>query len=109
MKKRLTKSRNNVVISGVLGGIGEYLGIDPTVIRVIFIALSLFAFGSPIMVYIIMMLIIPSGSGANNYQNNNNSRKFYGDSSTYYGNGNSQKQRPRKDAEKVEEDEWSDF
>ena len=105
MKKRLTKSTDNVVISGVLGGIGEYLGIDPTVIRVIFLACVLFSFGSPIPLYFILMLVIPTNGSKKNTQ-----RQYYGDSSTYYGNGRqSQSQRPRKEAEKVEEDEWSDF
>ncbi|MGX6961454.1 PspC domain-containing protein [Vagococcus xieshaowenii] len=103
MKKRLTKSTDNVVVSGVLGGIGEYLGIDPTVIRVIFLASVLFSFGSPIPLYLILMLVVPTNANKKNTQ-----RNFYGDSSTYYGNGKTQ-QRPRKEAEKVQEDEWSDF
>ncbi|MGX7031004.1 PspC domain-containing protein [Vagococcus zengguangii] len=105
MKKRLTKSTDNVVVSGVLGGIGEYLGIDPTVIRVIFLASVLFSFGSPIPLYLILMLVIPTNGTKKNTQ-----RQFYGDSSTYYGNDRQgQPQRPRKEAKKVEEDEWSDF
>ena len=37
--KRLTKS-NNRMICGVCGGIGEYLGIDPTVVRLLWVLLS---------------------------------------------------------------------
>ena len=52
MNKRLTKSTNNVVITGTLGGLAEYLGIDPTIIRVIYVFLSLVTagfLGSPFM------------------------------------------------------------
>ncbi len=60
MKKKLTKSNNNIVLTGTLAGIAEYLGIDPTVVRVIYVILSLVAFGSPIILYILLALIIPS-------------------------------------------------
>lgn len=41
MNKKLTKSANNVVITGTLGGLAEYLRIDPTIVRVIYVFLSL--------------------------------------------------------------------
>ena len=47
MNKRLTKSTNNAVITGTLGGLAEYLGIDPTIIRVIYVFLSLVTAGFP--------------------------------------------------------------
>ena len=58
MSKRLYKSRNNSVIGGVCGGIGEYFGIDPTMVR---LGLVLFGFmaGSGILAYIIAVFIIP--------------------------------------------------
>ncbi|CUS81463.1 phage shock protein C (PspC) family protein, partial [Candidatus Kryptonium thompsonii] len=37
--KRLYKSRHDRIIDGVCGGIGEYLGIDPVIVRIIFILL----------------------------------------------------------------------
>jgi len=42
-----------------LGGIAEYIGIDSTVLRVIYVLLVFFAIGSPIIVYILLALIIP--------------------------------------------------
>lgn len=42
MKKKLTKSNSNIVVSGVLGGIGEFFGIDPTIVRIVYLALSFF-------------------------------------------------------------------
>lgn len=55
--KRLYKSRDNRMISGVCGGIGEYLNIDPTVIRLLAILLGMT--GSGIIAYIIGAIIIP--------------------------------------------------
>lgn len=55
---RLYKSRKNKVIDGVCGGVGEYFGIDPVIIRLLWVALF-FAYGSGIILYIIAMIIIP--------------------------------------------------
>lgn len=57
-------SETNRKIGGVCGGIGEYLDRDPTVIRVLFILLTLFSFGFGILAYIAMWLIIPKRPGA---------------------------------------------
>lgn len=60
MEKRLTKSNTNKMLSGVLGGIGEYFGIDPTLIRVGYAALTVFSAGFPgLLLYIVLALIIP--------------------------------------------------
>lgn len=56
----LHRSEVNKVIAGVCGGLGEYLDIDPTLIRVIFILLTVFG-GSGILLYLILWLIIPLG------------------------------------------------
>lgn len=58
-KKRLTRSRSNRIIGGVCGGLGEYFDIDPTLIRIAFIALILLGMGSPILGYILLWIIIP--------------------------------------------------
>ena len=57
-KMKLVKSRTNKMLTGVCGGIGELLGIDPTIISVIWAALSL-AGGTGIILYIIAAVIIP--------------------------------------------------
>ena len=54
----LYRSEENKVIAGVCGGIGEYLGIDPTIVRLGFVALSLLA-GGGLAVYIIAAIIMP--------------------------------------------------
>lgn len=56
--KHLYKSRDNRIISGVCGGIAEYLDIDPTLIRLIWV-LFFFAFGFGLLAYFIAALIIP--------------------------------------------------
>ncbi len=62
MVKKLLKSQNKV-LSGVLGGIGEYMNIDPTVVRLIFILAFIFTGFIPcLLVYFIMSLIIPEAN-----------------------------------------------
>ena len=58
MNKKLYRSRSNRVIAGVCGGLAQYLGIDPTVVRLI-MALVTFVGGMSILVYLIAWLIIP--------------------------------------------------
>jgi len=58
MKERLTKSKTERKLLGVCGGLGEYFGIDPTLIRFAFVALTLFD-GIGLVIYIIMAIIIP--------------------------------------------------
>ena len=57
--KKLVRS-NNKMLAGVCAGIAEYFGIDPTLVRVIYAALSVFCAGFPgIILYIILMIIMP--------------------------------------------------
>lgn len=55
--KRLYKSRTNRVFCGVCGGIGEYLNIDPTIIRLLVVLLGFT--GSGFLAYIIAAIIMP--------------------------------------------------
>jgi phage shock protein C len=55
------RSETSKVIAGVAGGLGEYFNVDPTIIRIIFILLTVFG-GSGLIIYIILWLIIPSKS-----------------------------------------------
>ena len=56
--KRLYKSDCNRVIGGVCGGLGEYLGIDPTIVRIIAVLL-IFAHGAGLLIYLIAWLCMP--------------------------------------------------
>jgi phage shock protein C len=55
--RRLTRSRNRI-IAGVAAGIAEYFGIDPVLVRLVFVALS-FAGGSGLALYIVAALFMP--------------------------------------------------
>lgn len=58
--KKLYRSRSDSMISGVCGGLAEYFGLDPTVVRLLYVLLSLFSVCFPgLLFYIIAMLIIP--------------------------------------------------
>ena len=57
--RKLYRSRSNKILCGVLGGLGDYFNVDPTVLRVAYVLLSVFVLGSPIILYIIFALIIP--------------------------------------------------
>jgi len=59
---RLYLSETDRKVGGVCGGLGEYFERDPTVIRVLFILLTVFSFGFGILAYIAMWLVIPKRS-----------------------------------------------
>lgn len=56
--KRLYRSRRDRMIGGVCGGLGEYLGIDPTIVRLLFILFGLGG-GSAILAYLILLIVVP--------------------------------------------------
>ena len=58
MEKKLYKSTPTKMIDGVCGGIAEYFGVDPTVVRLIWALFSLMG-GCGILAYIIAAIIIP--------------------------------------------------
>ena len=58
MEKKLYKSNQNKMLDGVCGGIAEYFGIDPTVVRLIWALFSLMG-GCGILAYIIAAIILP--------------------------------------------------
>lgn len=105
MGKKLTKSRNNIVLTGTLAGIAEYFNIDPTLVRIIYVIFSIPLVGSPIFLYILLALIVPSANkGYRNSSSYDSYRHPYESQTDYY-----QSKRPRKEAKKVKEDDWSDF
>ena len=61
--KKLYKSEKNKVLAGVIGGIGEYLAIDPVVLRIVWIVTVLFTGVVPgLIVYIVAIFIVPDRS-----------------------------------------------
>ena len=63
--KRLVKSSTDKKICGVCGGIGEYFNIDPTLIRLLWVLLSMGSCGTGLLIYIIAAVIIPENNGSN--------------------------------------------
>ena len=58
--KQLYRSRENRMIGGVCGGLGEYLGVDPTLVRIGFILGSLLGWvGALGLIYLVMLIIVP--------------------------------------------------
>ena len=58
--KKLYRSSNRI-LTGVCGGVAEYLNIDPTVVRVLYAALSVFTAAFPgLLLYIILMILMPN-------------------------------------------------
>lgn len=58
--EKLYKSDENKVFTGVVGGIGEYLNVDPVVLRLAWVLLTVFTgFAPGIIAYLIAALIVP--------------------------------------------------
>ncbi|MGD9091808.1 MAG: PspC domain-containing protein [Anaerolineales bacterium] len=58
--KQLYRSRQERMIGGVCAGLGEYFGIDPTLIRLGFVLAALLTgVGAVLLVYIIMLIVVP--------------------------------------------------
>jgi phage shock protein C len=59
--KKLYRSTNDKMIAGVCGGLGQYLGLDSTIVRLIFVLLAL-AGGPGLLAYLILWLVVPEAS-----------------------------------------------
>ena len=57
MEKKLYRNTQNKMIAGVCSGLGEYLNIDPTIVRLIWALIGLA--GAGILAYLIAAIIIP--------------------------------------------------
>lgn len=59
-KNPLYRSRTNRMIGGVCGGIAEWLGWDSTLVRVLYVVLSILSMAFPgILVYVILWIVMP--------------------------------------------------
>ena len=69
MERRLVRKADDRMLFGVAAGIADYLNIDPVLVRLIFVIMTL-AGGPGVLVYLIMLIIMPeadvlSGAKAN--------------------------------------------
>lgn len=62
-QRRLYRSTQDRMFAGVCSGIAEYLDVDPTLVRLVFVALALMGGPGPI-IYIVLMLIVPENPRA---------------------------------------------
>ncbi len=63
MSYPLERTRNNRMIGGVCGGIARWLGMDPTLVRVIYVLASILSAAFPgILVYIICWIVMPEST-----------------------------------------------
>ncbi len=67
-KRKLYRSKTDKKLLGVLGGFAKYFNIDATVLRIIYVLLSLFVLGCPIIIYLVVALIIPEEPETPDYQ-----------------------------------------
>lgn len=59
MAKQLTRSRDDKWLGGVCGGIAEYTGIDPTVVRLVTAVCILLGAGSLVVGYVVAWVLMP--------------------------------------------------
>jgi phage shock protein C len=58
----LQRSRSNRMIAGVCGGLARWLGWDPTVVRILYVLISILSAAFPgILVYVILWIVMPEG------------------------------------------------
>jgi phage shock protein C len=58
----LVRSRRHRMIAGVCGGLAEWMGWDPTVVRIVYVLGSIFSAAFPgMLVYVILWLLMPEG------------------------------------------------
>ena len=63
--RRLTRSRRHKMIAGVCGGLAEYFDLDPTVVRVAYVLVSIISVAFPgILAYIVLMFVMPPADAA---------------------------------------------
>jgi phage shock protein C len=59
MEKRLFRNEFNKVIAGVSSGTADYMEVDVTIIRLLFVLSTIFLFGTGILVYLVMWIVVP--------------------------------------------------
>jgi phage shock protein C len=58
MQTKLYRSRTNRMICGICGGLGEYLRIDPVIIRIVVVLMAL-GHGAGVLIYLILCVVMP--------------------------------------------------
>ena len=110
MAKKLTKSRTDVKLDGVCAGIAVYFEIDPTIIRVLFVFVTLSG-GAGLLIYLLLALIIPRDEGHTPVDRND--RDAYRETTSFDANGqdgyNEYENETDSKDNPDEEESWRDF
>ena len=61
--KRLYRSTKDRILAGICAGLGKHFDIDPVIIRLVWVALTLLSIGIGVIVYIVAWIIIPEQPG----------------------------------------------
>jgi len=67
MKEKLYRSRRARIIGGVAGGLAQYFNIDPVLIRILFVVLTIIPHGMGVVIYIILWIAVPEEPFAQAY------------------------------------------
>lgn len=60
METRLTRSRDDTMVGGVCAGFAHWIGVDPTLVRVVFALVSILSSAFPgLLVYLVLWVVIP--------------------------------------------------
>ena len=59
----LRRSRRHRIVAGVCGGLAEWLGWSPLLVRVLFVVIGALPFLSGILVYLVLWLLVPAEDG----------------------------------------------
>lgn len=57
-EKAFRRSRSDKILGGICGGLAQYFGIDPLLVRIAFVVFAIFA-GSGLLIYILLWLLVP--------------------------------------------------
>jgi phage shock protein C len=84
MQPRLTRSTTETMIAGVCGGLAEYFNIDPVIVRLIFVLVTLTS-GMGIPVYIVLWIVMPRAGATPPRQNLQQGFQEFGQDATRFG------------------------
>jgi phage shock protein PspC (stress-responsive transcriptional regulator) len=72
-QKQLIRPKDGRMIAGVCAGVGQFFGVDPNLVRIVFALLTVISAGAAALVYLLAWVVVPeegeSGSIAENYLN----------------------------------------
>ena len=60
--RRLARSHKDRLLGGVAGGLGEYLGVDPTLVRLLFVLAVVVTGGAVLLAYPVLWVVVPPAS-----------------------------------------------